>query len=63
VAAARRPARHRRLHPCRTWPPTYEGKIDTIRLHWLDHPDLHTTQVNGTQDAATLLATYLPGKI
>ncbi|MEU7867440.1 class I SAM-dependent methyltransferase [Dactylosporangium sp. NPDC049140] len=47
--------------PCTTWPPTYEGRVDEARRYWLTHPDLLATQVNVAPDAATLLATYLPG--
>ncbi|MER7274149.1 class I SAM-dependent methyltransferase [Dactylosporangium sp. NPDC000244] len=47
--------------PCTSWPPTYEGRVDEARQWWLTHPDLRATQVNVTPDAATLLATYLPG--
>jgi predicted O-methyltransferase YrrM len=47
--------------PSTTWPPRYAGQVDTIRQHWLDHPDLRATQLNVTAESVTLLATYLPG--
>lgn len=45
--------------PSTTWPPRYAGQIDTSRQHWLDHPDLHATQINVTPESATILATYI----
>jgi|SRR6266508_2445683 predicted O-methyltransferase YrrM len=44
--------------PSTTWPPRYAGQVDTARLHWLDHPDLHATQINVSPESATILATY-----
>jgi predicted O-methyltransferase YrrM len=45
--------------PSTTWPPRYAGQIDTVRQHWLDHPDLRATQVNVTPTSTTILATYV----
>ncbi|WP_433203468.1 O-methyltransferase [Dactylosporangium sp. CS-047395] len=47
--------------PATSWPPLYEGRVDEPRRYWLDHPDLRATEVRVTPDAATVLATYLPG--
>lgn len=44
--------------PSNTWPPRYAGRVDTPRQHWLDHPDLHATQINVTPASATIIATY-----
>lgn len=44
--------------PDSSWPPLYDGRPDTARLHWLEHPRLIATQVRTQPDAATVLATY-----
>lgn len=50
--------------PLRSWPPLFEGRVDEIRMHWLDHPRLRATQVNVAPDHATILASYLgPGAV
>lgn len=41
--------------PIASWPPTYNGQPDQSRLHWLDHPDLHTTEVTVAPDMAVLV--------
>jgi predicted O-methyltransferase YrrM len=38
-------------------PPTYEGRPDTARLHWLDHPALRTVELPLAPDLAVLVAT------
>ena len=48
--------------PLTGWPPTFAGHVDTVRRHWLDHPQLRATQVNVTPDQATILATYIGEK-
>ena len=44
--------------PLTQWPPRYAGALDSVRLHWLDHPLLRATQVNVAPGSATILATY-----
>jgi len=39
-------------------PPTHDGGPDTARLHWLDHPLLHTAELRLAPDLATLVATF-----
>lgn len=41
--------------PRDSWPPTYDGSIDEMRVHWLEHPDLFTTEVQITAEVVTLL--------
>ena len=43
--------------PTASWPPTHEGRPDTARLHWLQHPRLLATQVRTQPDAVTIVAT------
>ena len=45
--------------PLTTWPPTYAGRVDTARQHWLDHPRLRAAQVDITPASSTVLATYI----
>jgi predicted O-methyltransferase YrrM len=45
--------------PMTGWPPTYEGRADTVRMHWLGHPDLATAEIRLTPTAAALVATYI----
>jgi predicted O-methyltransferase YrrM len=47
--------------PLTGWPPRHAGHVDTVRQHWLDHPQLRATQINVTPASATILATYLGG--
>lgn len=47
------------MSPLTGWPPIYDGRVDTARQHWLDHPQLRATQVNTTPEQATILATYI----
>ena len=43
--------------PATTWPPLYEGAPDLARLHWLEHPALHTVELPLAEDLATLVGT------
>lgn len=45
--------------PIHLWPPTHQGQVDTSRLHWLEHPDLHTTEVTVAPDMAVLVGRLL----
>jgi predicted O-methyltransferase YrrM len=47
--------------PAASWPPRYDGRLDTARLHWFEHPALHTTEIRLTPDTATVLARYVAG--
>ncbi len=47
------------LAPTDSWPPQYDGRDDTARLHWLDHPDLHTTEISVAPDMAVLVGRRL----
>jgi predicted O-methyltransferase YrrM len=38
-------------------PPTYEGRPDTARLHWLEHPALRTVELPLAPDLAVLIGT------
>jgi predicted O-methyltransferase YrrM len=44
--------------PAAAWPPTRQGRSDTSRLYWLQHPDLLATEVRTQPDAATIVATF-----
>ncbi|MBA2625431.1 MAG: SAM-dependent methyltransferase, partial [Acidimicrobiia bacterium] len=37
------------------WPPLLDGAPDRPRLHWLEHPDLCTTEVVTGPASATLV--------
>jgi predicted O-methyltransferase YrrM len=43
--------------PVRGWPPRRDGRPDTARLYWLEHPDLLATQISTEPDAASIVAT------
>ncbi|MFF9047325.1 hypothetical protein [Streptomyces parvulus] len=45
--------------PATTWPPLFEGVPDHPRLHWLDHPALHSTELHLAPDLATVIGTRL----
>ena len=47
------------LTPTEVWPPQYQGRDDHARLHWLDHPDLHTTEISVAPDMAVLVGRLL----
>ncbi|MBL1087430.1 class I SAM-dependent methyltransferase [Streptomyces actinomycinicus] len=42
--------------PSRTWPPSYAGRTDTARLHWLAHPALHTVDLPLAADLSAVVA-------
>jgi len=41
--------------PMTSWPPRHNGAIDEPRVHWLDHPDLHSTEIRVAPDLAVLV--------
>jgi predicted O-methyltransferase YrrM len=41
------------------WPPTYDGRPDRARLHWLQHPRLLATDVRTQPNASTIIATFV----
>ncbi|MFF7634886.1 O-methyltransferase [Kitasatospora sp. NPDC008050] len=43
--------------PCADWPPLHEGRPDTARLHWLEHPALRATEVRLAADLSTVVGT------
>ncbi|MEU9335775.1 class I SAM-dependent methyltransferase [Streptomyces sp. NPDC048290] len=43
--------------PATTWPPSYDGRPDTARLHWLTHPVLHATEVRLAGDLVAVVGT------
>lgn len=43
--------------PCQTWPPTRNGRVDTLREHWLTDDRFTAVEVMVATDAATLIAT------
>jgi predicted O-methyltransferase YrrM len=45
--------------PLTSWPPMFDGEVDVVRQHWLDHPRLRAAQVDVTPEWSALLATYL----
>ncbi len=45
--------------PLTSWPPTYDGRPDAARLHWLEHRELSAAEVRVAPDAATIVATYV----
>lgn len=45
--------------PIARWPPTHNGQVDESRVHWLDHPDLHTTEVTVAPGMAVLVGRLL----
>lgn len=42
--------------PSATWPPTYEGRVDTMREQWLTDERFTTVEVMVAADAAVLIA-------
>ncbi|MCK1821702.1 class I SAM-dependent methyltransferase [Streptomyces sp. XM83C] len=38
-------------------PPLHEGRVDTARLHWLEHPALDTVELRLADDLAALVGT------
>lgn len=49
------------LTPATTWPPTFEGAVDTARTQWHDRADVTSTELRLRPDAATLVATWTGG--
>jgi predicted O-methyltransferase YrrM len=43
--------------PCASWPPVSEGRVDTLREHWLTDERFTTVEVMVAPDAAVLIAT------
>ncbi|WUH94032.1 class I SAM-dependent methyltransferase [Streptomyces sp. NBC_00433] len=43
--------------PSRGAPPVHDGRPDTARLHWLDHPALRTVEIPLAPDLAVLVGT------
>jgi predicted O-methyltransferase YrrM len=43
--------------PRAEWPPVHLGRFDVARLHWLEHPDLLTTEIQVAPTMVTLLGT------
>ncbi|MGI8434174.1 MAG: O-methyltransferase [Nocardioidaceae bacterium] len=42
--------------PCQTWPPVYEGRVDTMREQWLMDERFTTVEVMVALDASVLIA-------
>jgi hypothetical protein len=42
--------------PYEAWPPTYDGRPDAARRHWLAHPALLATEIRVAPDLAVLVA-------
>lgn len=43
--------------PCETWPPMYEGRVDTMRQQWLLDERFTTAEIMVAADASVLIAT------
>jgi predicted O-methyltransferase YrrM len=43
--------------PCSSWPPVYEGRVDTLRERWLTDERFTTVEVMVAPDASVLIAT------
>lgn len=47
--------------PMTSWPPsTFEGETCRVRPHWLDHPEVFTTEVNVAEGFGVLLSRRRP---
>ena len=42
--------------PCESWPPVYEGRVDTLRESWLTDERFTTVEVMVAQDTSALIA-------
>lgn len=42
--------------PCATWPPMYQGRVDTVRQQWLTDRRFATVEVMVAADASVLIA-------
>lgn len=49
--------------PINSWPPLHDGRLDSARLWWLEHPRLLATEVRLAPDIATIIATIRPGQL
>ncbi|MDH6136776.1 putative O-methyltransferase YrrM [Kitasatospora sp. MAA4] len=43
--------------PATGWPPLHDGRPDTARLHWLEHPALRATELRLAPDLSSVVAT------
>ncbi len=43
--------------PATTWPPRHDGTPDHARLHWLNHPSLHSTELRLAPDLSVVVGT------
>jgi predicted O-methyltransferase YrrM len=43
--------------PCPSWPPVYEGRVDSLRERWLTDERFTTVEVMVADDASVLIAT------
>jgi predicted O-methyltransferase YrrM len=43
--------------PCSSWPPVYEGRVDTLREQWLTDERFTSVEVMVADDASVLIAT------
>ncbi|GAA4832733.1 SAM-dependent methyltransferase [Kitasatospora terrestris] len=46
--------------PLTSWPPTFQGRPDTARSAWLEHPALLATEVRLAPDLSTVIGTRRP---
>lgn len=45
--------------PITQWPPSYAGKPDSVRLHWLQHPALLATEIRLAPDLSSVVGTRI----
>lgn len=41
--------------PMAMWPPSFAGEPDTPRIHWIEHEDMQTTEIQVAEDMAVLV--------
>ena len=46
--------------PLTEWPPMHEGRPDSARLSWLEHPALLASEVRLAPDLSTIVGTRRP---
>jgi predicted O-methyltransferase YrrM len=46
--------------PATEWPPLHEGRPDTARLHWLEHPALRAAELRLAPDLASVIGQLRP---
>jgi predicted O-methyltransferase YrrM len=46
--------------PATTWPPLFQGAPDTARMRWLEHPELHATELRLAPDLSAIVGTRFP---